>query len=53
MCVDVRKGQLMELEIILGNPMRIAKENNVATPILSTIYPLLKLVQFRLKKENV
>lgn len=52
MCVDVRKGQLMELEIILGNPMRIAKENNVPTPILSTIYPLLKLVQFRLKEEK-
>lgn len=52
MCVDVRKGQLMELEIILGNPMRIAKENNVPTPILSTIYLLLKLVQFRLKEEK-
>ena len=32
--------------------MRIAKENNVPTPILSTIYPLLKLVQFRLKEEK-
>ncbi|KAG7661035.1 uncharacterized protein J8A68_005407 [[Candida] subhashii] len=52
MCVDMRKGQLMELEIILGNPMRIARENNVPTPVLSVIYSLLKMVQFRIKEER-
>lgn len=29
MCVDRDKGQLMELEVILGNPIRIAKRNGV------------------------
>ncbi|CCG22195.1 hypothetical protein CORT_0B04870 [Candida orthopsilosis Co 90-125] len=52
MCVDMRKKQLMELEIILGNPIRIAKESGVATPVLSVIYSLLKMVQFRLKEER-
>ncbi|EGW35302.1 uncharacterized protein SPAPADRAFT_58524 [Spathaspora passalidarum NRRL Y-27907] len=52
MCIDMRKGQLMELEIILGNPMRIARENGVSTPILSVIYSLLKMVQFRIKEER-
>lgn len=52
MAIDVHKGQLMELEIILGNPMKIAKKNNVSTPILSVLYPLLKLVQFRLKEKK-
>ncbi|CAI5757821.1 unnamed protein product [Candida verbasci] len=52
MCVDMRKGQLMELEIILGNPIKIARKNNVSVPILSTIYSLLKCVQFRLKEEK-
>lgn len=52
MAIDVHKDQLMELEIILGNPMRIAEKNKVSTPILSVLYPLLKLVQFRLKEQK-
>ncbi|KAI5966381.1 uncharacterized protein KGF55_000690 [Candida pseudojiufengensis] len=52
MCIDARKNQLMELEIILGNPIRIAKENNVNVPVLNVIYSLLKMVQFRLKEER-
>ncbi|RCK56069.1 hypothetical protein Cantr_05451 [Candida viswanathii] len=52
MAIDVQKGQLMELEIILGNPMRIAEKNKVPTPVLSVLYPLLKVVQFRLKEQR-
>lgn len=52
MCVDRDKGQLMELEVILGNPIRIAKENGVETPVLCTLYNLLVLVQGKLKEEN-
>lgn len=47
MCVDRRKNQLIEMEVILGNPLKVAKKNGVATPILSTCYQLLKLVQFK------
>ncbi|KOH00229.1 uncharacterized protein DI49_0930 [Saccharomyces eubayanus] len=50
MCVDRDKGQLMELEVILGNPIRIAKRNGVPTPTLSVLYNLLVLVQARLKE---
>ncbi|CAH2351324.1 uncharacterized protein CLIB1423_03S03686 [[Candida] railenensis] len=52
MLVDHRKGQLMELEIILGNPLIVAKENNVDAPILSVLYNLLTLVQFKIKEQR-
>ena len=52
MCVDREKGQLMELEVILGNPIRIAKENGVPTPTLSMLYNLLVLVQAKLKEQK-
>ncbi|CCH40555.1 Glycerol-3-phosphate dehydrogenase [NAD(P)+] [Wickerhamomyces ciferrii] len=52
MLVDVRKGNQIESEVILGNVVRIAKENKVDIPILSTVYELIKLVQFRLKEAN-
>ncbi|EAZ63399.2 2-dehydropantoate 2-reductase (Ketopantoate reductase) (KPA reductase) (KPR) [Scheffersomyces stipitis CBS 6054] len=52
MCVDMRKNQLMELEVILGNPLKIAEKNKVSTPILSTVYHLLIMVQQRIKEER-
>jgi 2-dehydropantoate 2-reductase len=52
MLVDHRKGQLMELEVILGNPLKVARANGVATPILDTFYHLLTLVQLKLKEER-
>lgn len=52
MCVDHEKGQLMELEVILGNPLKIAKNNGVKTPVLSMLYYLLVLVQGRLREKN-
>ncbi|CUM64560.1 uncharacterized protein PRCAT00002167001 [Priceomyces carsonii] len=52
MCVDMRKNQLLELEVILGNPLRVAERNGVPTPCLSLLYSLLKMVQFRIKEER-
>lgn len=52
MAVDARKNQLFELEVILGNPLRIGQKNGVPTPILSTMYSLLKMVQFRIKEDK-
>lgn len=52
MLVDLQKSQLVELEVILGNPLRTAARNEVSTPILSTVYELLKMVQFRTKERN-
>ncbi|RLV86555.1 Uncharacterized protein JA9_005108 [Meyerozyma sp. JA9] len=52
MLVDVKKGNPIELEVILGNLLTVAKELKVATPVLSVVYELLKVVQFRLKEGN-
>lgn len=51
MLVDLDKSQLMELEVILGNPLRIAARNGVPTPILSVLYEMLKMTQFRTKEK--
>lgn len=50
MCVDIHKNQLLEVEIMLGNPLRIAEKNGVAAPILGVIYQLCKMKQFHLKQ---
>lgn len=52
MLVDVEKKNFMEVEVILGNPVRIAKENGVEVPNLFLIYELLKVVQSKLKEEK-
>ncbi|GMM33285.1 hypothetical protein DASC09_006100 [Saccharomycopsis crataegensis] len=50
MLVDVRKGNPIELEVILGNLLVVAKELGVVTPTLTILYELLKVVQYRLKE---
>lgn len=52
MLVDRRKSQLFELEVILGNPLKVAEKNGVPAPILSTMYHLLKMIQFGIKEET-
>lgn len=52
MMVDVQKGNPIELEVILGNPLRIAKNLGVPAPILTVLYNLLKGVQFRLMEKK-
>lgn len=42
MLVDVKKGQLMELEAILGNPLRVAHKNKTPAPLLEIIYLMLR-----------
>jgi hypothetical protein len=42
MLVDVLNGRRMEVEVILGNPVRIARELGVNVPRLETLYALLK-----------
>jgi len=48
MLQDVDKGNPVEVEVILGNPLRIARQLEVQTPVLDMIYKMLKLVQMRL-----
>lgn len=52
MLVDVKKGNPIELEVILGNVLRVAEELQVKTPCLSLLYGLLKAVQFKLKEDQ-
>lgn len=52
MLVDVEKGNPIELEVILGNLLVVARELNVETPTLDILYHLLKSIQFKLKEEK-
>lgn len=47
MLVDIKKGQPIEIEVILGNPLRIAKKLGVQAPILTIIYRILHGLQFK------
>lgn len=52
MQIDKEKNQLMEVEIIVGNPLRIAQKNGVDAPNLSLIYQLLRLIQFDIMEKQ-
>ncbi|KAM7202506.1 putative 2-dehydropantoate 2-reductase [Rhypophila sp. PSN 637] len=45
MLLDWEGGRPMELEVILGNPVRIARQRGVELPRIQTMYALLKSVQ--------
>ena len=47
MLVDVQKGNFIELEVIAGNLIKVAKKNGVAVPYLIMSYELLKVIQRR------
>jgi 2-dehydropantoate 2-reductase len=52
MLLDLEHGRPMELEVVLGNPLKRAKEYNVPAPILSTVYELLNLEQWRMNQNK-
>ncbi|PPQ77927.1 hypothetical protein CVT25_015402 [Psilocybe cyanescens] len=45
MLLDAQKGQPIEVEVIVGEVIRMAKANRVDTPRLETLYALLLVVQ--------
>lgn len=45
MLIDWEKGSRMELEVILGNPVRIARAKGIEMPRLQSLYALLKMAQ--------
>ena len=45
MLLDWEDGKSMELEVILGNPVRIARERGVELPRLQSLYALLRSAQ--------
>lgn len=46
---DLRNNRPMEVEVILGYPMRKAKEHKVDTPILDTLYVLMAAQHYRVR----
>jgi 2-dehydropantoate 2-reductase len=49
MQVDCRNGKPMEIEVILGVPLRRAKELGIDTPVLETLTCLLRAVDGRFR----
>lgn len=47
MLLDWQARRPMELEVILGNPIRIARREGIEMPRLQTLYALLKMAQTR------
>ncbi|PKS05063.1 hypothetical protein jhhlp_008430 [Lomentospora prolificans] len=45
MLLDWEAGRPMELEVILGNPVRIARERGVGLPRMQSLYALLRSAQ--------
>ena len=52
MWADWEKGTKMELEVILGNPIRIARKNGIEMPRLQTMYALLRKMQEKRDSEK-
>lgn len=52
MAIDWEQGRRMELEVILGNPIRIAREKGLEMPRLQSLYALLRMAQENREKEG-
>ncbi|KAF1963661.1 2-dehydropantoate 2-reductase [Byssothecium circinans] len=50
MLADVRKGNFIEFENLLGEPLREGKKAGVAMPTLEALYQIAKAVQWRTKE---
>lgn len=50
MCQDIEKGNFIEFENIIGEPLREAEKLGVPTPTLKVLYALLKGLQFQVKE---
>lgn len=48
MYVDAKEGRHLEIDVILGFPMRRAKDFGLDVPVLATLYTLLRAVDSRL-----
>ncbi|KAF8651174.1 hypothetical protein AX16_004829 [Volvariella volvacea WC 439] len=52
MLLDVRKGQPIEVEPILGEVVRMARARNVSIPRVETLYALLLVVQNQILRQR-
>jgi len=52
MYIDVEMNRPFEVEVITGAVARVAKENNIPTPLLDYTYALLKVTQGRILRDR-
>lgn len=52
MCQDIMKGNYIEMETIVGEPVRESERLGVPTPVLHTIYGVLKGLQAKTKEKK-
>ncbi|KAF7521494.1 hypothetical protein PCG10_008273 [Penicillium crustosum] len=52
MLEDVQKGNLVEFETLVGEPLREGLSRGVSMPVLSVLYHTLKAMQWRLKEQR-
>ena len=52
MCQDFEKGNLMEIENLVGEPVREAEKLNVPAPTLKIVYGIMKGLQLKVKEEK-
>ncbi|KIX00971.1 uncharacterized protein Z518_10037 [Rhinocladiella mackenziei CBS 650.93] len=52
MLLDWESGKQMEMEVILGNPIRLAREKGCEMPRMQSLYALLKMKEKLREEEN-
>jgi 2-dehydropantoate 2-reductase len=52
MCQDCEKGQFMEIESIVGEPLREGAKYGIAMPTLSVVYGIMKGLQLKVKEDR-
>lgn len=45
MAMDWEAGKKLEIEVILGNPIRMARERGLEMPRLQSLYALVRMAQ--------
>lgn len=53
MLLDWEAGRPLELEVIIGNPIRIARRKGLEMPRLQSLYALLKMAQTRRDEDKI
>lgn len=52
MCQDIERGNFIEFENIVGEPLREGEAKGVPMPTLKTMYGLLKALQLKTKESK-
>ncbi|CAK7268261.1 hypothetical protein SEPCBS119000_002970 [Sporothrix epigloea] len=50
MMLDLQNGRPLELDVILGNPIKVARRLGVPTPIMDVVYNLLLVESFKMEQ---